>query len=233
MKTMTFDFWSTLFREESQTETRNLRIRALCKCLERHGFSFSDTVIDRVLETIWQQARYTQMAMGIDIAPFGHVKRLCTALGLPDDKALFEEVYQVYTGVLILAPPVLLDHAAQVLDYLADRYRLAVICNTGATPGSVLREIMKKAGIYECFEAAVFSDELQIAKPNPKIFLHTLELIGGAPQESAHMGDDPLSDVIGARRAGMKAVWFAPDAEWTVPECNWHIRGWLELLEIF
>ena len=91
---------------------------------------------------------------------------------------------------------------------------------------------MKKEKLDEYFQVLVFSDEVAWAKPNIRIFRHTLGQLGLEPQEAVHVGDDPITDVIGARKTGMKAVWLAPEARWAVPECDWHIKELRELMDI-
>jgi putative hydrolase of the HAD superfamily len=40
-------------------------------------------------------------------------------------------------------------------------------------------------------------------------------MAGVEPHQVLHIGDDPLADVVGARRAGLQAVWLNRDArEW-------------------
>ena len=53
-------------------------------------------------------------------------------------------------------------------------YRLAVICNTGMVGGRVLREVLKRHGLFDFFDVTVFSNEFGVSKPHPSIFQHTL-----------------------------------------------------------
>ena len=47
------------------------------------------------------------------------------------------------------------------------------------------------------------------------IFARLAELACVEPAQVLHIGDDPLTDVVGATRAGMQAVWLNRDArEW-------------------
>jgi putative hydrolase of the HAD superfamily len=43
-------------------------------------------------------------------------------------------------------------------------------------------------------------------KPHAAIFEHALDLLGAAPADAIHVGDDPQADVIGARGAGIEPV---------------------------
>src|SRR5205807_9979839 len=92
-------------------------------------------------------------------------------------------------------------------------YHLGVICNTGMAGGRVLREVLRRHGLFDYFEVTVFSNEFGVAKPDPSIFDHTLAALGGiAPSEALHVGDLEELDVEGARRAGVYSARYVPDA---------------------
>ena len=68
-----------------------------------------------------------------------------------------------------------------------------------------------------CGVAAYFTGHLSAravgaAKPDPRIFTALAARAGVEPAEILHVGDDPLADVEGARRAGMQAIWINRDA---------------------
>jgi putative hydrolase of the HAD superfamily len=96
----------------------------------------------------------------------------------------------------------------EVLPRLSDRYRLGLISDTGLTPGRVLRDIMRRDRLLSYFEVLTFSDEIGAAKPQPKPFLRTLNLLNVEAAEAVHIGDLPETDLRGARGVGMKAVLF-------------------------
>lgn len=57
------------------------------------------------------------------------------------------------------------------------------------------------------FKAIVTSEEARAYKPHPRPFQMILEMLGVAPHEAIMVGDTLHEDVLGAQRAGMKAVW--------------------------
>ncbi|MGE5397335.1 MAG: HAD family hydrolase [Chitinophagales bacterium] len=232
MQALTFDFWNTLFKESDPAKTASLRIEGLEEVIKRYGHNVEKDLIRKKLVLCWDIARREQLISGIDITPRKHVENLICLLELPLNEKMMEEMYYVYTNVLWEVPPLLMNDRFEVLESLAQKYPLGLICNTGATPGVVLREFMTSQGIHQFFSTVVFSDEVGWAKPNPEIFHYTLRLLGADPPASLHTGDDPLTDVIGARKAGMKSVWLAPEAVWAVPECTWHIKEFKELTSI-
>jgi HAD superfamily hydrolase (TIGR01549 family) len=57
----------------------------------------------------------------------------------------------------------------------------------------------------------VVSADIGVQKPEPEAFEALARALDTPPNEIAYVGDNPLTDVAGALRAGMTAVWF--DAE--------------------
>ncbi|MFY2762910.1 HAD family hydrolase [Arenimonas sp. MALMAid1274] len=67
---------------------------------------------------------------------------------------------------------------------------------------------LARIGIQSHFQVFVSAREHGHAKPDTPIFHATCERLGLAPAEVLHIGDDPLLDVVGARRAGMPSCWI-------------------------
>ena len=55
--------------------------------------------------------------------------------------------------------------------------------------------------------AVFISDQLGIAKPNPKIYALALRDLGLAPADAMYVGDSPSHDITPPKSLGMKAVW--------------------------
>ncbi|MCU0976412.1 MAG: HAD family hydrolase [Steroidobacteraceae bacterium] len=85
------------------------------------------------------------------------------------------------------------------LEKLASRYRLLALSNGNADLAVI--------GIAQRFELAVSARDAGAAKPHPGIFELMLRRASLAPGEVVYVGDDPLADIEGARRAGLHAVW--------------------------
>ena len=67
-------------------------------------------------------------------------------------------------------------------------------------------------GLEEQFDHTLISDAVGMAKPDPRIFHHALDLVGCDPHEAAMVGDNPVNDIAGAQAAGLAAFWFNPHA---------------------
>jgi putative hydrolase of the HAD superfamily len=155
------------------------------------------------LEALWTTLRdmgsRAQVELLLDILRVGE--------SAPRPDSLMDRLVEAYTLPILSALPVPLDGASDVLAMLAARgLRMAVICNTGRTPGKVLRVILERLGLDKHFSVMTFSDEIGLRKPHPEIFKRTLAPLVVEPQEALHVGDTLASDVDGARGIGMRAA---------------------------
>ena len=96
--------------------------------------------------------------------------------------------------------PALFDDTLPCLEALRSDYRLGLLSN-----GSRLPEVV---GLGEFFEAVVFAQDHNVAKPDRGIFAVVETLMGVAPGSIVLVGDHPLNDVVGAKRSGWRAVWI-------------------------
>ena len=90
--------------------------------------------------------------------------------------------------------------ALAALARLSARWPVAALTNGNAD--------LARIGIHGHFQVFVSAREQGIAKPEAPIFHATCERLGVAPHEVLHVGDDPLLDVHGARRAGLRSCWI-------------------------
>lgn len=58
------------------------------------------------------------------------------------------------------------------------------------------------------FEIITLSYEHGFAKPHSSIFHTTAAKLNVSPENCIHVGDDPFTDIIGAKRAGMKTAYI-------------------------
>jgi putative hydrolase of the HAD superfamily len=90
-------------------------------------------------------------------------------------------------------------------------YRLGVIANQP----SQVRDALERDGLVPYFETWGVSDDLGLHKPDPALFVRTLELAGVPAERTAMVGDRLDYDMVPARAAGMRTIWVlrgeAPD----------------------
>ena len=100
-----------------------------------------------------------------------------------------------------------LDGARETLAVLRESgVRCALVCDTGLTPGSVVRRHLDRLDVLQHLESLAFSDEVGIPKPHRRIFEAALSPLAVAPGDAVHVGDLRATDVAGARALGMGTV---------------------------
>ncbi len=123
------------------------------------------------------------------------------ALGV-DDSACFRALYEHYAGAEAwsVAP----DARGSLVTLRERGVRVALISNWDDR----LRGTLERLGLADAFDALVISGEEGVEKPDPEIFRRAAERLGVPAERSLMVGDDPESDVAGARAAGAFVIQF-------------------------
>jgi FMN phosphatase YigB (HAD superfamily) len=73
-------------------------------------------------------------------------------------------------------------------------------------------------GIGDAFDSVTTSASAGFYKSRPEIYWSALELLDADPGQSLHLGDSFRFDVVGARRAGMRAAWLQRQGAEPLPD---------------
>ena len=206
LQAITFDFWGTLYQN---AYARDERLHLLENVLARHAQPRPWTDLEaayRHAGAVWEHT-WREEHRSLTTEHWLREMLVFLKVALPDDAltGLCRPIEEIY---LRGDEPRPVPGVADVLPRLARRYRLGLISDTGLTPGRILREILRRDGLLPHFRALTFSDETGAAKPLPEQFLRTLAVLEARPEQAAHVGDLPETDLAGARAVGMKAVLF-------------------------
>jgi HAD superfamily hydrolase (TIGR01549 family) len=96
-------------------------------------------------------------------------------------------------------------HVGDVVRALARRTRLALVSNT-IIPGDHHRRTLERYGLLHWFDCALWSANFGRRKPDPAMIEHVLAELGVAPRSALFVGDKLRTDVLAARRAGVRSV---------------------------
>lgn len=138
-----------------------------------------------------------------------------------EDEALAKHATRLLRKHLsgLIAP---FPEVSSVLPWIKRRFRVGVVTN-GAP--DTQRDHLAFLGMQEHVDAVAISGVLGVAKPDPRIFQMIVEQLDVVPSAVWHVGDDLVTDVAGAKSAGLGAIWLnraantpratdqAPDAE--------------------
>jgi putative hydrolase of the HAD superfamily len=228
--TITFDLWNTLIYTSPQDNLKykNKRIEGFFSVLNKTGRNVSREEIEKAYDKSFELYKPIR-DRNADISTREQVQIILQCLENPEfqdlSKDVLSELEEVLASAIFSELPDLTGGSEEILNYLNEKnYKIGLICNTGRTPGRVLREVLKRRNIVQFFRVLTFSDELKIRKPNPEIFLHTLKSLNVSPSTSLHIGDELESDILGAKRCGMQAGWISPDRDKLRPDFQPEIK---------
>jgi putative hydrolase of the HAD superfamily len=118
----------------------------------------------------------------------------------PRDERLFEAVYEEFAGPGAWR---IHDDVLPTLDQLASRgIALGIVSNWDER----LLPLLRALGLADYFEAIVISCDVGFTKPSPVIFEQAARKLGLPAEAILHIGDNPQTDVAGARSAGFRAL---------------------------
>ena len=110
-------------------------------------------------------------------------------------------VFSTHTPTVLAPYPGFDDALAAV------RAIVPVACVTDGNP-RIQRAKLRSLGLADAFDVVIFSDELgrEFRKPHVAPFERALRELGVPAARAVHIGDRPGKDVVGAVKAGMRAV---------------------------
>lgn len=100
--------------------------------------------------------------------------------------------------------------ARPCIDALRERgVRVAILSNVD---DDMMAEVLRRNGLEDAFDAVVTSESVGAYKPSRAMFEGVARALDAPPAAVLHVGDSFVADVVGAKRAGMRAAWLArPD----------------------
>lgn len=157
-------------------------------------------VYKHINDVIWKELEeglITQEKLKIE-----RFKRLLTTLNFSLDETKFAQSYMRH----LANASFLYADSVPLIESLQKEYRLVIITN-GLK--DVQNKRVKKSIIGKYFEDIIISEEVNISKPNPKIFELALKNMKHTDKSKVLMvGDSLTSDVRGGINFGIDTCWF-------------------------
>jgi len=197
--TLLFDADGTLF-DYDRAETW-----ALTETFAQYGLRFEPAHSQRyrqVNDPLWEAFEQGQVTQ--DRLKVLRFERLFEALGFDVDADAFSASYSRQLGRATF----LVNGAHDLVAGLSGQHRLLLLTN-GLT--DVQRPRFGASTIGHYFEAWVISEEVGVAKPDPRIFDIAFERLGRpAKREVLIIGDSLTSDMAGGIAYGIDTCWYNP-----------------------
>ncbi len=144
--------------------------------------------LESIRELLWQQ---TLDEAGVAHSP-AELKLLAARYGEAREKT----------------PPPFPDAEHTLTQLKARGFKLGIVTN-GVSESHIGK--LARLGLGHFFDTVLMPDQTGFAKPDPRQFYLACQRLGVLPEHTAHIGDSLVSDVSGARNAGLTAIWFNPE----------------------
>ncbi|MGH2792395.1 MAG: HAD family hydrolase [Actinomycetota bacterium] len=202
MRAVTYDCWSTLLKDKDYEGAMATRAGALRRYLE-----MPEQEADDLLAEAW--AKHDEAWKQVETFGPGRMAAYCLeARGVDDDESI-RALTKEFEEASINAGVEAVEQADTTLRALKSaNIRIGLVCDTGFTPGRVVRQLLDEAGLCDHLEVLCFSDEVGVPKPGNEIFAKALAELGVRPPEAIHVGDLRRTDIAGAHDVGMHAARF-------------------------
>jgi putative hydrolase of the HAD superfamily len=128
-------------------------------------------------------------------------QQLCASLHWPEERVPeLLNIYRLHDPNLRLP-----ELSVRTLQTLRPSWRLAIVTNG---PASIQSGKVRALELSGWVDTVVFAAQCGTGqgKPAPEPFIDTARQLGVAPARCVFVGDDPVCDVAGARRVGMKTI---------------------------
>jgi len=232
---LTFDLWNTLF--DPGVNLKDIRIERTGFYLARRGFLRPFDRIAAQYKAASERFGKTWLYDHRNVPISELVRMILHGLDVPEEPVTIAELTSQFEDTILVNPPGLLDNAAAVLKALSQHCLLGLVCDTGLSPGRVLRKVLELHDVLRFFTCTTFSDEIGVTKPEAVVFNRTLERLGVAAESAAHIGDLLDTDIAGAKAVGMDAIWVNReggnvDLRKTESLPDWQIKDLNELLAL-
>lgn len=85
--------------------------------------------------------------------------------------------------------------------------KLALITNGGS---AAQRQKIDRFKLSPLFDHVVIEEEYGLGKPDPRVYLHAVNLLGVKPEQSWMVGDNFEWEIIAPQKLGIKGIWINP-----------------------
>ena len=200
LRSVTFDCWGTLVDLRHTNAAQ--RIDYLCARLP----GCAPESVAQAYQDSWSFFGQVE-SLGFSLSAATMLSLTLDSLGATLSCDVRADTIGYWEEVVVSSPPPLLEGVSEALGALRGRgLRLALISDTGMTPGRVMRRVLERAGILGFFSHCIFSNELGVTKRWRQPFTSTLASLGVSPGEALHVGDSPEADLCGAKAVGMRTA---------------------------
>jgi putative hydrolase of the HAD superfamily len=231
---VTFDCWKTLLYEADWRIAHARRVEALHAAAVEAGLSTSREAAAEAFDGAWRR-HVTLWREGVASGAPEIARWALAALEIASGDFAYARLVTHWQEASHSGRVEAVGGAGETLAALRERgIPTALICDTGLTPGRVVRLHLEAHGLLEHLDVQVFSDEEGVPKPSARMFRTALDALGVPAAGSVHVGDLKRTDVAGARGVGMHSIRITDryDDPSDLPDADAVVNGHAELRDL-
>lgn len=209
IRAVVFDYGHTLINfapaEDRMVECYESIRRMLQSQVEREVPEAADLVeaVSKRVDQLVQESYRERNLEEVDVVDLFQATLSRLGIELPQDEV---RAIAAYEHRCMASRLHVTDENLRVLRDLRDMdLRIGLVSNAHFLP-EMMWEDIRRLGIAQYVDDAVFSAEIGVRKPHPAIFMKVLNELAVAPEEVVFVGDRVREDIGGPKSLGMRAV---------------------------
>ena len=199
-----FDLDNTLWDHRKNAKLTLEKLFEKYQIQEKFQIKFEDfhTKYDKINEHLWELIRDEK----IDKEYLRKHRFYDTFLHFDVDDFELAQIFEHQFLDEIIAYNELIEGSIEILEYLKSKnYTIHIISNGFH---EVTHRKIDGSGIRKYVDTVTSADDVNVRKPNPRIFEYALNQANAAKSESILIGDDWIADIEGARNFGIEVIFF-------------------------
>jgi predicted HAD superfamily phosphohydrolase YqeG len=141
-----------------------------------------------------------------------------------------------FSGKMMYWPEIQTIHGVEeTLATLSRDYQIVLATNAEDSTYEDIKLVLRSVNLENYFSHIFTTKELRVKKPNPHFFIQIIKKLKLSPENVAAIGNDYKKDIISAKLAGLRSIWFNPScftAEAHIPMQDMDIRSFSQLPQL-
>ena len=209
MKAVLFDLGHTLI--DYHNDWRDPEKRAVAKVARRVCEASPNAIdpdqVSRYLLDLLEQGRKVKVEQLLEVPLVNVLDNCFHRFAVEGDEELMEQSLEEFYAVL-LEHREIVPGTKEMLQFVKDNdFKIGLVSDVAwGLPSYFPQRDLKHYHLDEFFDDLVFSTDVGLRKPNPKMFKIALSNVGAEAESSYFVGNNLQADILGALNVGLFAV---------------------------